>query len=171
MPCLTLPSLSAVLSRRLLRKPRRCVAPLFAGKVELLAQGAITVAVWVAAGLLVGALPRQKRLVERISFLLQPEVELLVSKRRTQLVVDEHSEQVDLALAAPAVCSAQCAGVGARLDGGLLSSLFTRYTLLKYADSLIYKRAAVAFALDYSPADRVRTQIESQYLFHNFRVR
>ena len=116
-------------------------------------------------------LPRQKRLVERISFLLQPEVELLVSKRRTQLVVDEHSEQVDLALAAPAVCSAQCAGVGARLDGGLLRSLLTRYTLLKYADSLVYKRALVAFALDYSPADRVRTQIESQYLFHNFRVR
>ena len=162
---LTVADESAAL-RQMVERPAEQMTVLPVAEIELLGQCHIAVVVGIAVRIVVGALPLEKSLVERIVLFFPPCGQLLPGQRRTEVVADEYPEQVDLPKAPPEVLPAQRPGVRPVLYGRLFVVLFACDTLLKDVDALLFERVSVLRLFDDGPTERVGAEVQSQYRCH-----
>ena len=150
----------------MVERPAEQMTVLPVAEIELLGQCHIAVVVGIAVRIVVGALPLEKSLVERIVLFFPPCGQLLPGQRRTEVVADEYPEQVDLPKAPPEVLPAQRPGVRPVLYGRLFVVLFACDTLLKDVDALLFERVSVLRLFDDGPTERVGAEVQSQYRCH-----
>nr|WP_302301335.1 hypothetical protein [Alistipes ihumii] len=130
-------------------------------EIERFGQRLVAVAVGILVRAVVRSLPADKLVRQRIDFLLFPIFQLFVGQSRTEVVANEHTEQVDLAQSSPGIMTAQGAGCGSVLHGGLLAVLFACHAFLKDVYPLVEQGISRVVPLYESPSDRGGSQVQS----------
>ena len=125
--------------RQMIKRPAKlpplCAIP----EIEPFGQCLVTVMVGISVCIVIGPLPAEKLLVERVLLFLPPNGELFVGQRRTEVVPDEDSEQVDLPQAPPEIVTAQCPGIRPILDGRFFIVFVAGNALLENVYAFVYQ--------------------------------
>ena len=130
-------------------------------EVERFGQRLVAVAVGILVRAVVRSLPADEFVRQRIDLLLFPIFQLFVGQSRTEVVANEHTEQIDLAQSSPGIMTAQGAGCGSVLHGGLLAVLFACHAFLKDVYTLVEQGIFRVVPLYESPSDRGGSQVQS----------
>ena len=135
-------------------------------EIEWLGQGHVTVVIGVAIHIIVGSLPTEKLLVERILLCLTPCGELFVGQGRTEIVADKHLEQFDLSQPPPEIVTPQGAGIRPILNGRFFIVLVPRNPFLENLYAFVQQCISLIRLVENCPSQRIGTQIQTQYFCH-----
>ena len=115
---------------------------------------------------IVGSLPTEKLLVERILLCLTPCGELFVGQGRTEIVADKHLEQFDLSQTPPEIVTPQGAGIRPILNGRFFIVLVPRNPFLENLYAFVQQCISLIRLVENCPSQRIGTQIQTQYFCH-----